>query len=160
MPEQLGPLELAGDRWVIGDSRREGNSWLVLAAKGLEHYEYGASRAVVPWDRFVELDVRATQWAWMASPGWGLLGSTMLGRSACSVEALVRHPYDMWSARYTHHKRAYTYDRLSLVQELFRKTVEAKAAQRLGDPQWLSEAVAQLASADRSVDAIIEDLRT
>ncbi|MFI7102066.1 hypothetical protein ACIBK8_22220 [Streptomyces sp. NPDC050161] len=174
MPEWLGPLELVGDRWVIGDSKRAGGSFLVLAVEGMEHHESGAPepRAVVPWHRFVELNVTAAQWAWMATPAMGVLGAgsamNVLGRRACSVQAVVRHPYEDWSANYTHHKRPYEYFRIALVSELFRKTVEVKAAHRLGDPEWLGAAVARLAlvrdrsrgSVARSVRETIDDLGT
>ncbi|MEU7581001.1 hypothetical protein AB0B50_25745 [Streptomyces sp. NPDC041068] len=148
MPERLGPLELVGGRWVIGDATRGTSSWLVLTAEGMEHHSSWAPepRAVVPWSRFVELDVWAGQWAWMATRMMGVIGtgSTMVGRDACSVRALVRHPYDTWSAHYTHHKRSCTFRHIGLVDALFAETTKAKAAHRLGDPEWLSEAVARL----------------
>jgi hypothetical protein len=172
MSEYLGPLELVGGRWIIGDSTRKAGSFLVLAPAGMEHHTLGAPElgAVVPWSRCVELDVLATQWAWMATGTVGVLsaggGGNVCGRRACSVQAVVRHPYGDWSANYTHHKRSYPYFEIALVQALFGKAVEPNAAHRLGDPEWFGQAVAQLAllrersrtAALRSVDKAVEDL--
>ncbi|WP_067824954.1 hypothetical protein [Actinomadura kijaniata] len=174
MTEYLGPLERVGDRWVIGDAKQAGGSYLVLAAEGMEHREFGAPqpRAVVPWSRFVNLRVKAAAWAWQTTRAAGVLD--MLGGSsppvggpdACSVWAWLRHPYEDWSADYTHHGRRYTGSHIWLVEKLFEKTVEAKAAHRLGDPEWLGEAVARLAALrvrasprmGRRVDEILRDL--
>ncbi|MFD5699451.1 hypothetical protein [Streptomyces lasiicapitis] len=118
----------------------------------------------------MELDVLATQWAWMATRTAGVLsagrGGNVCGRRACSVQALVRRPYDYWSANYTHHQRSYPFFEIALVQTLFGKAIKAKAAHRLGGPEWLGQAVTQLAllrersraSALRSVDEAVEDL--
>ncbi|MFF3334753.1 hypothetical protein ACFYWX_35330 [Streptomyces sp. NPDC002888] len=175
MAEFLGPLELVGDRWIIGDPKREGGSCVVLTAEGLEHHKQGEREplAVVPWSRVVELGVQATAWAWMATRTAGVLdalgGSRMGGgRSGCSVGGLLRHPYEGWSVNYTHHERPYTGAHVFLVHQLFLKTSEARAVRRLGDPEWLGEAVARVAplrawwmySAARSVKEIIEDIGT
>jgi hypothetical protein len=127
---------------------------------------------VVPWARFVNLGVNATTRAWMTRRGLGALsgeGVTM-GPDGCAVEAFLRHPYEDWTAFYTHHERTYTNPHVTLVGELFRKTVEAKAAYRLGDPDWLGEAARRLAAlhirwygyprAGRKVDEILKNLGT
>lgn len=134
----LGPLELVDGRWVIGDPSGGKGSYLVLTAEGMEYYKPGTKgpEVVVPWGRFVNLGVSATTRAWMTTRGLGALsgeGVTM-GPDGCAVEAFLRHPYEDWTAFYTHHERTYTNPHVFLVDELFRKTVEAKAAHRLGDP--------------------------
>ncbi|MGW2227542.1 hypothetical protein [Streptomyces formicae] len=162
MAEQLGPLQRVGDRWVIGDSTRAGCSWLVLTEDGMEHHGPMAprSRAVLPWSRIVDLDVRSTQWAWMASSvmeGMTAFGPGEFGRRACSVRALVRDPYEDWSARYTHHKHSYAYGDIGLLGGLFAQAAEAKAAHRLGDPHWLDAAVTRVTAAG-SISGVIEEL--
>ncbi|MFD7445302.1 hypothetical protein [Streptomyces sp. NPDC059909] len=164
-----------GDRWVIGDPKREGGSCFVLTAESMEHHKFGAPEphSVVPWSRFMELRVKATTRAWLATRTGGVLdafGGYMQigGRSACSVSALLRRPYEDWSVNYTHHKRPYTHPHIFLVGHLFRKTVKAKAAHRLGDPEWLGEAVTRPAAlrfgwsypaVGRRATEILEELR-
>ncbi|MFI6699810.1 hypothetical protein ACIBJC_12685 [Streptomyces sp. NPDC050509] len=175
MTDHLGPLELVGDRWIIGDPKREGGSCLVLTAEGLERHEFGAPApdAVVPWSRFVELKIRATFRAWHATRAMGVMGALgggplETGRSGCSVHGLLRHPYEGWSVNYSHHERPYTGPHVLVVKALFQKASEAKALHRLGDPEWLGAAVARLAplragwapKVNSQVSEIIEDLGT
>jgi len=175
MTGYLGPLELVGDRWIIGDPKREGGSCLVLTAEGMEHHEPGAPepRAVTPWSKFVELSIRASFRAAHATRTMGVLGTLgggylETGRGGCSVGGLLRNPYEGWSVNYTHHERPYTGPHVFAVKALFQKTSEARALHRLGDPEWLGAAVARLAplsfwwapKGNRQVGEIIEDLGT
>ncbi|CAM5615483.1 hypothetical protein SANTM175S_01808 [Streptomyces antimycoticus] len=61
MAQLLGPLELTGDRWVLGDPMRKDGLYVVLTTEGLEHRRHGeaAPQLTVQWSRFVELNVRA-----------------------------------------------------------------------------------------------------
>ncbi|MER6031831.1 hypothetical protein [Streptomyces sp. NPDC001851] len=175
MAQYLGPLELVGDRWVIGDPKRGKGSCLVLTADGMEHHERGLPqpRAVIPWARVMELWVRASSRAWQATRTAGAVsvaaalsgGNVNGGRSSCSVGGILRHPYEPWSVNYTHHDRPYTYVHMLLVSDLFRQTSKAKAVHRLGDRQWLGAAVDQLAPTPRwtrfptrRVSEVIDDL--
>ncbi|MGX4690408.1 hypothetical protein [Streptomyces sp. JNUCC 63] len=175
MAAYLGPLELVGDRWIIGDPKREGGSCLALTAEGLEHHRHGAPElpAVVPWSKFVELHIRATYKARHATRTMGVLAALAdsqmeAGPSGCSLNGILRHPYEPWSVTYTHHQRPYTGNHVYVVQALFRRTSEARALHRLGDPEWLGAAVARLAplsawwtpTLSRQVREIIEDLGT
>ncbi|MFD3839174.1 hypothetical protein ACFWWC_23380 [Streptomyces sp. NPDC058642] len=175
MAEHLGPLELVGDRWIIGDPKRVGGSCFVLTAEGMEHHEAGAlgPRAVIPWSKFVELQIRATFRARHATRTMDVLGTLgggylETGPSGCSVSGILRHPYELWSANYTHHERPYTGSHVLLVKSLFRKTSEARALHRLGDAEWLGSAVARIVSLptwwgpglSRQVSEIVEDLGT
>ncbi|WP_328790983.1 MULTISPECIES: hypothetical protein [unclassified Streptomyces] len=175
MSEFLGPLELIGDRWTIGDPNRKRRSHLVLTAEGVEHHKDGAAepRAVIPWGRFMGLGVNATTRAWMATRGGGALelastSAQIGGRSACSASATLRHPYENWSVNYTHHERAYTGSHVFLLGHLVGQVSDAKALHRLGDPQWLGAAVAKLApfrvrwasTAVRHVREVVEGLGT
>ncbi|MFC9384928.1 hypothetical protein [Streptomyces venezuelae] len=149
---RLGPLGLVGDRWVIGDPEREGGLHLVLTAEGLEHRESGTPEPLelLPWSRVMQLDIRTAHWDWMATRGaavakWVLQSRADLGRNACSVHALVRHPYDDWYARYSHHERAYTEAHIFLLRLLFEAVSQAKLTHRLGDAEWLGAVVEQVA---------------
>ncbi|MFE5940942.1 hypothetical protein [Streptomyces sp. NPDC056480] len=148
----LGPLELLDDRAVIGDPQRQGGTCLVLTPEGLEHRANGTPEPLelLPWSRVVQLDIRTTHWHWMATRGatvakWALLSRAHLGRNACSVHALVRHPYDDWYARYSHHERAYTEAHTYLLGLLFEAVSEARLTHRLGDAEWLGAVVEQVA---------------
>ncbi|TQN28337.1 hypothetical protein FHX37_3673 [Haloactinospora alba] len=174
MTEPLGPLELVGDRWVIGDPYRREGACLVLTADGMEHHKLAASEplAVIPWSRFVDgPSVWATARAWSATRTAGVLLDTLATRTvagprACSVLAYLRHPYEDVLITYTHHERRYPFLHISLLDILLRKTTEAKAAHRLGDPAWLGEAVARVAAIrsgrrpERAVAEIIADLNS
>lgn len=152
MSHSLGPLELVGDRWIIGDPKRDTGSCVVLTRDGMEHHERGTAEPVkaVPWARVVSVGVTGASRTWHTTRTMGFLnavgGSHMeAGRKACSVGAYVRHPYEGWSVVYTHHERPYTYMHLHLLSELFRKVSEAKAVRLLGDPDWVATVVAKLA---------------
>ncbi|MEU9861598.1 hypothetical protein AB0D99_12020 [Streptomyces sp. NPDC047971] len=152
--ERLGPLELVGDRWIVGDPKRADGSCLVLTADGMEHHRNAVAepRAVVPWSRFMRMTMRATTKAWMASRTVTVLDTVAggpfspQGRDGCAVVALLRHPYEDWSARYSHHERPYTSAEVFWLGHLFQQTVKAKAAHRLGDREWMGAAVARLAA--------------
>ncbi|MGW0118947.1 hypothetical protein [Streptomyces sp. NPDC003327] len=170
MTHLLGPLELVGDRWVIGDPARPNGTCLILTAEGLEHCANGASEPLetVPWSRVMELRLRTTYRSWMATRGGGALGflsqsdAVDMGRYACSVHALVRHPYDDWFALYSHHQRAYTGAHVHLAVELVDAVSKAKLLHRLGDPVWLGQVVEQVAplshwrSAGRRIARIVD----
>ncbi|MFB7447896.1 hypothetical protein [Streptomyces sp. NPDC056194] len=158
---------------MIGDPKRQGGTCLVLTAEGLEHHANGTAEPleVVPWSRIMELRIRATYRAWMATRaaaplGWGsALSPVETGRDGCSVHALVRHPYDDWFARYSHHERAYTGAHIYLVDHLISAVSEAKLLHRLGNPAWLGAVVAQVAplpyrrSSVRAIREIVEAAR-
>ncbi|WP_037681930.1 hypothetical protein [Streptomyces cellulosae] len=150
MAQYLGPLELIGERWVIGDPTRKQGLSLVLTPEGLEHHRRGeaAPLLAVEWSRFMELQVRAAHRRWHTTPGLGLSAQpgADLGPDGCSLHGLVRHPYDLWSARYTHHERRYTGGHVIVLKALFGRLTEARALNRLGDPEWLGAAVAKLSS--------------
>ncbi|MEU9167212.1 hypothetical protein AB0D34_05380 [Streptomyces sp. NPDC048420] len=153
MSQLLGPLELVGDRWVIGDPKRDEGSCVVLTRDGMEHHEREASEPVsaVPWARVVSVGVSGSTRTWHTTRTMGVLnalgGSHMeAGPKACTVGAYVRHPYEGWSVVYTHHERPYDYMQLYLLSDLFRKVSEAKAVRLLGDPDWMATVVAKLAA--------------
>ncbi|MFF7136081.1 hypothetical protein ACFZBZ_27585 [Streptomyces sp. NPDC008196] len=148
----LGPLELVGDRWVIGDPKRGQGSCVVLTRDGMEHHVRGVpeARSAVPWSRVVGLTVKASSRTWQATRTGGVVntlggGHLEAGPEACVVGAHLRYPQEGWKVVYGHHERAYTYQHMFLLGDLFRKTAEAGAAHLLGDPEWLAPVVAELA---------------
>ncbi|MFI8192087.1 hypothetical protein ACIF8T_25440 [Streptomyces sp. NPDC085946] len=152
MAQHLGPLELVGDRWVIGDPAREGGLSIVLTPEGLEQRRHAepAPLLAVEWSRVMDLRIRAAYRSWQATRpaaliGWGQPGADV-GRDGCSLQGTLRHPYEPWSARYTHHERRYGAGHVIVLKALFGRLTEAKALARLGDPQWLGAAVAELSS--------------
>ncbi|MFG2024306.1 hypothetical protein [Streptomyces sp. NPDC048825] len=152
MAQHLGPLELIGDRWVIGDPTRKDGLSIVLTPEGLEHRRRGeaAPLLAIEWPQLMELKVRAAYRRWQATRGGGFVGlgqpGADMGRDGCSLYGIRRHPYEPWSVRYTHHERRYTGSHVIVLKALFDQLTEAKTLDRLGDPEWLGAAVAKLSS--------------
>ncbi|MFE4634468.1 hypothetical protein ACFRJ1_13990 [Streptomyces sp. NPDC056773] len=150
MAQHLGPLELMGDRWVIGDPTRKAGLSVVLTPEGLEHHRRGEPEPLlaVEWSQFMHLNVRAAYRRWQATPGGGFVGAFAaggdMGRDGCSLTGTLRRPYELWSARYTHHERRYRGGHVIVLKALFNHLTEAQALDRLGDPEWLGAAVAKL----------------
>jgi hypothetical protein len=172
MAQLLGPLELTGDGWVIGDPTPKDGLFVLLTPEGLEHRRHGeaAARLTVPWSQFVELGVQAAYLKWQAAPGLGAASRSGadMGRDGCSLYGTLRHPYDLWRVRYTHHRRRYTGGHVIVLKALFDQLTQAKALDRLGDPEWLGAAVARLSvhtswyspKGGRLVEATIKSLGT
>lgn len=174
MTQLLGPLELVGDRWMIGDPTRKAGLCVVLTPEGLEHRrrEETTPLLAVQWSQFMELRVRAAYRRWQATRFGGFVGFGQpggdMGRDGCSLHGIVRRPYDLWNVRYTHHRRHYKTGHVIVLKALFDQLTEAKALDRLGDPEWLGAAVAKLSSytswhapkGDRLVEATIRSLGT
>ncbi|WP_208614779.1 hypothetical protein [Streptomyces regalis] len=109
---------------------------------------------------------------WHATPCGGFVGGFApgadMGRDGCSLHGIVRHPYDLWKVRHTHHLRRYKAGHVIVLKALFDQLTEAKALDRLGDPEWLGAAVAKLSSytswyapqGNRLVEATIKSLGT
>ncbi|MGW6691831.1 hypothetical protein [Streptomyces sp. NPDC054961] len=152
--QYLGPLELVGDRWIIGDPTRNDGSCLVLATDGIEHHVRGEAdpRDVVPWSSLHSVGLRTTMKSWMATRTGGFIvaagGYMDGGRDGCSLSG-IRDRHEPWSVNYTHHERTYTSVHMALVIDLVAKMSEAKALHRLGDPEWLSAVVSRLAPTPR-----------
>lgn len=154
MAQYLGPLELIGERWVIGDPARKEGLSIVLTPEGLEHHQRGEAAPLftMEWSQFLELRMRAAYRKWHTTPGLGIVAAAQpgadMGPDGCSLYGILRHPYELWKVRYTHHERRYTGGHVIVVKALFGRLTEAKALHRLGDPEWLGAAVAKLSSYD------------
>ncbi|MCL8015197.1 hypothetical protein [Streptomyces sp. AS02] len=152
MAQYLGPLELVGDRWVIGDPTSKEGLSIVLTPRGLEHRRRGeaAPLLALEWSQFVELKVRAGYRRWHVTRFGGFAGGFApgadMGRDGCSLQGILRHPYELWSVRYTHHRRHYKGGHVIVLKALFHELTEAKAVDRLGDPEWLGVVVSKLSS--------------
>ncbi|MFJ3841760.1 hypothetical protein ACIPY6_40515 [Streptomyces sp. NPDC090054] len=150
MAQHLGPLELVGGLWAIGDPTRKSGLSIALTPEGLEHRRRGetAPLATVEWGQFVNLGVNAAYRSWHASPAAAVANQSghYWGRDGCSLQGNLRHPYEHWSARYTHHERRYAVGHVIVLEALFDQLSDAKSLDRLGDPQWLGSAVTELAS--------------
>ncbi|UKY47766.1 hypothetical protein [Streptomyces inhibens] len=166
MSERLGPLERLDDRWVIGDPQRQGGAYLEFGAEGAHHRVTASKGQFVPWSRFMTLRLLVTTGRWSSSKTFGVLTALRPGvvpASGSGLRATLRHPYEDWTAPFSHHDRCYTWSEVLLAGELLRQTVEAGAAQRLGDPRWLEDAVGQLsplrARTYRAARAAVAQLR-
>ncbi|MFJ8018390.1 hypothetical protein [Streptomyces sp. NPDC096339] len=151
MAQQLGPLELVGGRWVLGDPARESSLSIMLTPEGLEHRRHGetALLATVKWGQFVSLGVSAAHRNRQTSRTAGFASTFRdlgWGPDGCSLYGDLRHPYERWSARYTHHERRYPAGHVIVLQALFDQLSAAKALDSLGDPEWLGSAVTELSS--------------
>ncbi|MFF7635305.1 hypothetical protein ACFZB9_19435 [Kitasatospora sp. NPDC008050] len=78
------------------------------------------------------------------------------------LHAMVRHPYEYWTAHFSHHHRTYRYSEILLLDELLRQTAQTGSVQLLGDPHWLAGAVQRLAPLDlrrpRAVRAAVQQV--
>ncbi|MFD7261102.1 hypothetical protein [Streptomyces sp. NPDC059874] len=151
MAQHLGPLEWVGGRWVIGDSTRESGLSIALTPEGLEHRRRGetAPLVTVEWGQFVTLGVNVAYRNWQTSRAAGFVAAFRnvdWGRDGCSLQGNLLHPYEHWSARYTHHARRYGAGHVIVLQALFDQLSDARALDRLGDPEWLGAAVTELSS--------------
>ncbi|MFJ8632686.1 hypothetical protein [Streptomyces sp. NPDC093568] len=125
---------------------------ILLTPDGLEHHRRGeaAPLLTMEWSQFLELRMRAAYRQWHTTPFAGFAGAFApgadMGRDGCSLQGIRRHPYDLWSARYTHHQNPYKAGHVIVLKALFDELTEAKALHRLGDPEWLSTTVAKLST--------------
>ncbi|GGU58327.1 hypothetical protein [Streptomyces lavendofoliae] len=152
MAQYLGPLELRGNQWVIGDPARGDGLSVVLTPEGLEHRrrDEAAPLLAVEWSDLTVLRVRAAHRRWQGTAGGGFVGAFQpgvdTGRDGCSLHGVLRRPREPWSVRYTHHERRYTGGHVIALKALFSRLTAAKALDRLGNGEWLGTAVERLSS--------------
>ncbi|MFE2721227.1 hypothetical protein [Kitasatospora sp. NPDC059327] len=138
--DHLGPLALVGGRWIIGDHERRAH--LTFEPEGLVHRVLGRDPHPVPWDRLMELGVAVTVDRFSSSRFGGLLTRTpgITTHGSC-LRATVRHPYDLWSPDFSHHRGFYSAREIVLLDVLLDVVVARKRAELLGDAAWLTGAV-------------------
>ncbi|WP_329490471.1 hypothetical protein OG618_28820 [Kitasatospora sp. NBC_01246] len=143
--DRLGPLVRVDGRWILGDHRQRAH--LTFEPAGLVHRVVGREPHPVAWDRLMELGVAVTADRFSSSRVGGLLSRTpgITTHGSC-LRAMVRHPYDMWSAGFSHHRAFYPSREIVLLQSLLGLVVDRKRAELLGDDAWLTTAVRGLAA--------------
>ncbi|MET9545099.1 hypothetical protein ABZY36_07270 [Streptomyces sp. NPDC006627] len=152
MAQYLGPLELRGNQWVIGDPTRGDGLSVVLRPEGLEQRRRREATPLlaIEWPDFTVLWVRAAFRRWQVTAGGGFVGAFQpgvdTGRDGCSVHGILRRSHEQWSVRYTHHERRYTGGHVIALKALFSELTAVKKLDRLGDREWLGTAVAKLSS--------------
>ncbi|MGF1424904.1 hypothetical protein [Kitasatospora sp. LaBMicrA B282] len=137
---RLGPLTRVGGRWLVGD--HEGPAHLEFTEVGVVPWAADRPGAVLLWSRFMQLGLHVTPDAYTGSKGYAFLtlGKAPLGLTGPHLEAMVRHPYEFWTGRFSHHLRRYRPAEIRLAGELIQQTVKAGQAQRLGERDWLDGA--------------------
>ncbi|MYX36506.1 MULTISPECIES: hypothetical protein [unclassified Streptomyces] len=150
MADQLGPLEFFNGEWIIGDPARD---HLRFSPEGLVHWVNGAEQPAIPWGRILEWNLsvepsrsshskRLRRTAAVLS----LLGASIppgLGQPP-SVGGTLRHPYEPWSAEFTHHARKYRRHDIAVLWDFLSHIAESRKTAHMGDPEWVAMAVAKL----------------
>lgn len=142
--DRLGPLIRVDGRWTLGD--HEGRAHLTFEREGLVHRVAGREPHPVAWERLMELGVAVTVDRFSSSKFGGLLSRApgITTHGSC-LRAMVRHPYDIWPAEFSHHRGFYSAREIALLQSLLAVVVDRKRAELLGDDAWLTAAVRRLA---------------
>ncbi|MEU2026772.1 hypothetical protein ABZ565_32220 [Streptomyces sp. NPDC016469] len=143
----LGPLELTGGRWGIGDATRPGTHWVELRPDGFQQHEPDAEGELVPWAR-VMTGIRIT---------WGKHARNTATRGAYTLKGMVaerdggwlhmtlRDPYEDHHLRFDQHTSPYRAVDALRLEALLRKLTDEGGLRLLGDPEWVGRAVACLA---------------
>lgn len=154
MHHQLGPLELIAGEWIVGDPAGRQSKYLKLQGQGISCWVGGMETEVIPWSRFINLALsvqssrlgNSKALAKVTDIALALTGSSRHGGGEAYLAATLRHPYEDWSAHFTHAARKYDRREVRLAEEFFKQVVESGRAARLGDPQWVAAMVEKIAS--------------
>ncbi|MGW4897081.1 hypothetical protein ACWEQL_33190 [Kitasatospora sp. NPDC004240] len=143
-PVRLGPLVRVDGGWFIGDHRSK--AYLAVLPGGFEHRVTDREPFLVPWHRLMGLGLGVTSGRFLSTPVGGLLTKydDITIHGSC-LNAMVRHPYDMWKPRFIHHRHRYPALEIMVLRQLLGDIVELGHAERLGDDAWLTSAVHRLA---------------
>ncbi|MGW2599903.1 hypothetical protein [Streptomyces klenkii] len=145
----LGPLERVDGRWVVGESRKPGGTWLEFRPDGLYQHARDSEGDLIPWSRVMLLG-HCTVGAKYPRDTYGLkalldvLPGPWRGHGRGYLHLTLRHPYKDWAAPFLLHPRWYRPTELVLLQELLEQTGGAGETHRLGDAEWLSRVVERL----------------
>lgn len=146
-PVGLGPLVRIDGSWFIGD--HESRAYLAVLPEGFEHRVTGHEPFLVPWKRLMSLQLAVTSGRFRSTPVGGLLASghhSAIGAHGSCLRAMVRHPYDMWTPRFVHHRRWYPAPEITVLHQLLGDIVDLGRVDRLGDDAWLTSVVEELAT--------------
>ncbi|MFC5722561.1 hypothetical protein ACFP1Z_20540 [Streptomyces gamaensis] len=146
-------MERTGSQWVIGDPERHCGAHLKLTPEGIRPHAKGAQQELIPWSRFMELSLFVTARRWSSSRTVGALndflgsesGEDGIDSHGSCLRGMLRHPYEHWTGRFSHHERRYRTSEILLVDELVRQLTKAQATEQLGNADWLDQAVTRLA---------------
>src|SRR5262245_44885609 len=143
----LGPLELAGGHWAVGDTMRPGARCVEFRPEGLYQREPGSAGRLIPWSR-----IMTGIWiTWGEHPGnthsRGLytLKGTVAARDGGWMHMTLRHPYEDCQLRFDRHARPYRAVEALRLEYLLRQLVDEGKLHLLADPEWVGRAVAYLA---------------
>ncbi len=148
----LGPLELTGGRWGVGDAARPGTHWVEFRPDGLHQHEPDSGGRSIPWSRIMG-GVRLT---WGKHPwntnnrGKYTLKGMVAERAGGWLHLTLRHPYEDQQLRFDLHERPYRAVDALRLESLLRQLVEEGKPQLLGDPEWVGRAVAHLTGGKNS----------
>ncbi|MFC5666594.1 hypothetical protein ACFP3U_26945 [Kitasatospora misakiensis] len=147
----LGPLVRVDGRWLVGDHRDR--THLEFTPEGIVPHADGQPGEVVGWGRFMDLGLAVTPHRWTGSRRTALVSlgqMAPLGLTGPHLRATVRHPYEYWTGRFSHH-RGQRYDPRELIAAgvLLAVTVDAGEAALLGDLGWLDDAVPRIVTLRR-----------
>lgn len=142
----LGPLELVGGRWSIGDATRPDTHWVEIHPDGLHQRGPDSEGRLVPWSRIMT-GIRLTwgKHSWTTkSKGVYTFKGTVAGRDGGWLHMTLRHPYENHQLRFDQHTRPYRAVDALRLESLLRQLVDEGKPRLLGDPEWVCRAVACL----------------
>ncbi|MFH8789307.1 hypothetical protein [Streptomyces roseoverticillatus] len=146
----LGPLERIDGRWVVGESRKPGGTWLEFRTEGLYQHARDSEGQLIPWSRIMILGrctvgARYPRGSHSVKALLDVLPGPWRGHGRGYLHMTLRHPYEDWLAPFSLHPRWYSPTEFELFQELLGQTDGAGEIHRLGDADWLGRVVEQLA---------------
>ncbi|MCP9206925.1 hypothetical protein NMK44_07455 [Streptomyces sp. NEAU-Y11] len=148
----LGPLELAGAHWGIGDATRPDTHWVEFSPDGLHQREPDSEGRLIPWSR-----IMTGIWFTWGKRSWntnsrGMYTPTgmVAGRDGGWMHMTLRHPYEDYRLRFDQHTRPYQAVDALRLEYLLRQLIDEGKLHLLGDPEWVGQAVAHLADGKTS----------
>ncbi|MFI8201691.1 hypothetical protein [Streptomyces sp. NPDC085937] len=106
---QLGPLELVGGRWTIGEATRPDTHWVEIRQDGLHQHEPESEGRLVPWPRIMAgIWLTWGKHSWTTnSRGTYTFKGMVAGRDGGWLHMTLRHPYEDHQLRFDQHARPY-----------------------------------------------------
>ncbi|MFF1542569.1 hypothetical protein [Streptomyces sp. NPDC058291] len=143
----LGPLQLTGGHWGIGDAARPGAHWVEFRPEGLHQCGPDAEGPLVPWSRIMTgIWITWGKHSWNTnSRGVYTLKGTVATRDGGWMRMTLRDPYEDRQLRFDQHERPYRAVDALRLEFLLRQLTEDGKPHLLGDPEWVGRAVACLA---------------
>ncbi|MFH8934318.1 hypothetical protein [Streptomyces griseosporeus] len=142
----LGPLELVGGHWAVGDATRPDTHWVEFRPDGLHQHEPDSDGRLVPWSR-----IMTGIWLTWGKHSWNTnhrgtytLKGMVAGRDGGWMHMTLRHPYEDHHLRFDQHARPYRAVDVLRLESLLRQLIDEGRPHLLGDPEWVGRAVAGL----------------